>query len=62
MEQSVKSETYALQTTLMARTRACCNSDISVNNEKLQTVHCFKFQGAVISDEGSKLEVLSRMA
>lgn len=38
------------------------NIDISVNNEKLKTVHSFKYLGAVTSDKGSNSEVLSRIA
>ena len=32
------------------------------NKQKLQTVHSFKYLGAIVSDEVSKLEVLSRIA
>ena len=38
------------------------STDIKVNNEKFETVHSFKYLGAIMSDEGSKPEVLKRMA
>ena len=37
-------------------------SDISVNDNKLEVVSTFKYLGATISDEGSKKEVVSRIA
>ena len=33
-----------------------------VNGQKLETVTSFKYLGSVISDEGSKPEILSRIA
>ena len=33
-----------------------------MNEEKLETVTSFKYQGSVIADEGSKPEILSRIA
>ena len=38
------------------------NTDIKVNGQKLETVRSFKYLGLVITDEGSKPEILSRMA
>ena len=38
------------------------NTEIKVNGQKLQTVASFKYLGSVISDEGFKPEILSRMA
>ena len=38
------------------------NTDIKVNRQKLETVTSFKYLGSVISDEGSKPEILSRIA
>ena len=35
--------------------------EIKVKGQKLGTVTCFKYLGAVVSDDGSKPEVLSRM-
>ena len=37
------------------------STDITVDNKKLETVRSFKYLGAVVSDEGSKPEVLSRV-
>ena len=38
------------------------NPEIKVNGQKLETVTSFKFLGLVITDEGSKPEILSRRA
>ena len=38
------------------------NTEIKVNGQKLETVTSFKYPGLVITDEGSKLEILSRIA
>ena len=38
------------------------NTDIKINGQKLETVTSFKYLGSVITDEGSKPEVLSRIA
>lgn len=37
-------------------------TEIKINNEKLEIVDKFKYLGAIISDEGSKPEILSRIA
>lgn len=36
--------------------------DIRVHGEKLETIHSFKYLGAVVTDEGSKPEILARIA
>ena len=51
----------AEETQLMTNTNGIC-TDITIDNKKLETVRSFKYQGALVSDEGSKLEVLSRIA
>ena len=38
------------------------NTEIKVNGQKLETVTNFKYLGSVITDEGSKPEILSRTA
>ena len=38
------------------------NTEIKVNGQKLETVTSFKYLGLVITDEVSKLEILSRRA
>ena len=38
------------------------NTEIKINGQKLETVTSFKYQGSVISDEGSEPEILSRIA
>ena len=36
------------------------NTEIKLNGQKLETVTSFKHLGSVITDEGSKPEILSR--
>ena len=38
------------------------NKEIKVNRQKLETVTGFKYLYSVVSDEGSKLEIFSRIA
>ena len=38
------------------------NTEIKVNGQKLQTVTSFKYLGSVIIDDGSKPEILFRIA
>ena len=38
------------------------NTEIKINGQKLETVTSFKYLGSVIADEGSKPEILSRIA
>ena len=38
------------------------STQIKVNGQKLETVTSFKYLGSVIADEGSKPEILSRIA
>ena len=38
------------------------NTEIKVNGQKLETVISFKYLDSVITDEGSKPEILSRIA
>ena len=38
------------------------NAEIKINGQKLETVTSFKYLGSVITDEGSKPEILSSIA
>ena len=38
------------------------NTEIKVNGQKLETVTSFKYLGSILTDEGSKPEILSRIA
>ena len=49
-------------TKLMTNNTSGVNTEIKVNGQKLETVTTFKYLGSVISDEGSKPEILSRIA
>ena len=46
----------------MTNSTSGINTQIIVNGQKLETVTCFKYLGSVITDEGSKPEILSRIA
>ena len=47
---------------LMTNSTSGMNTEIKVNGHKLETVTSFKYLDSVITDEGSKLEILSRIA
>ena len=55
-------EISAEKTKLMTNNTSGINSEIKVNGQKLQTVISFKYLSSVITDEGSKPEILSRIA
>ena len=55
-------EISAEKTKLMTNNTSCINTDIKVNGQRLETVTSFKYLGSVITDEGSKPEILSRIA
>ena len=55
-------EISAEKTKLMTNNTSGINTEIKVNGQKLETVTSFKYLGAVITDEGSKPEILSRIA
>ena len=49
-------------TQLMTNNTNGISTDIAIDNKKLETVRTFKYLGSMVSDEGSKPEVLSRIA
>ena len=55
-------EISAEKTKLMTNTTSGINKEIKVNGQKLETVTSFKYLGSFINDEGSKPEILSRIA
>ena len=55
-------EISAEKTKLMTNNTSGINTEIQVNGQKPETVTSFKYLGSVITDEGSKLEILSRIA
>ena len=57
-------EISAEKTKLMTNNTSGINTEIKVNGQKLETVTSFKYLylGSVETDEGSKLEILSRIA
>ena len=52
----------AEKTKLMTNNTSGINTEIKVNGQKLETVTSFKYLGSVISDQGLKREILSRIA
>ena len=50
------------KTKLATNSTSGINTGIKVNGQKLETVTSFKYLGSVIIDEGSKPEILSRIA
>ena len=52
----------AEKTKLMTNNANDISIDIKINSEKLDEVDSFKYVGAVVTDQGSKVEVLSRIA
>ena len=57
-----KMEISAEKTKLMTNSANGIQREINVNGQKLGTVTSFKYLGAVVSDDGSKPEILSRIA
>uniref|UniRef100_UPI003AF6AD13 hypothetical protein n=1 Tax=Thiolapillus sp. TaxID=2017437 RepID=UPI003AF6AD13 len=55
-------EISAKKTKLMTNNTSGINTEVKVNGQKLETVTSFKYLGSVITDEGSKPEILSRIA
>ena len=55
-------EISAEKTKLMTNNTSGINTEIKVNGQQLETVTSFKYLGSVVTDEGSKPEVLSRIA
>ena len=52
----------AKKTKLMTNNTSGINKEIKVNGQRLETVTSFKYLGSVITDEGSKPELLCRIA
>ena len=50
------------KTKLMTNNTSGINTEIKVNGQKLETVTSFKYLGSVITVEGSRPEILSRIA
>ena len=52
----------AEKTQLMTNNTKDISTDITIDNKKLETICSLKYLGAIVSDEGSKREILSRIA
>ena len=52
----------AQKTQLMTNSTNGTSTDITIDNKKLKTIRSFKYLRAIVLDEGSKSEVLSRTA
>ena len=55
-------EISAEKTKLMTNNTSGINTEIKISGQKLETVTSFKYLGSVITDEGSKPGILSRIA
>ena len=55
-------EISAEKTKLMTNNTSSINTEIKVTVQKLETVTSFEYLGLIITDEGSKPEILSRIA
>ena len=55
-------EISAEKTKLMTNNTSGINTEIKVSGQKLETVTSFKCLGSVITDEGSKTEIRSRIS
>ena len=55
-------EISAEKAKLMTNYTSGINTEIKVNGQKLETVTSFKYLGLVVTDEGYKPEILSRIA
>ena len=55
-------EISAEKTKLMTNNTSGINTETEVTGQKLKTVTSFKYLGSVMTDEGSKPEILSRTA
>ena len=49
------------KTKLMTNNTSGIKKEIKVNRQKIETFTSFKYLGSIVSDEGSKLELLSRI-
>ena len=54
-------EISAEKTKLMTNNTSGINTEIKVNAQRLETVTCFEYFGLVITDGGSKPEILPRI-
>ena len=55
-------EISAKESKMMTNITSGINKEMKVNGQKLETVTSFKYLDSVITDEGSKPEILSRIA
>ena len=55
-------EISAEKTKRMTNNTGGINTEIKINGQKLETVTSFKYLGSITTDEGSKPEILSRIA
>ena len=46
----------------MRRNTEDLGDDIEINGQRIETVTAFKYLGSIVTDEGSKPEVLARIA
>ena len=55
-------EISAEKTKLMTNNTKCFSTEVKVNGQRFETVTSFRYLGSIITDEGSKPEILARIA
>ena len=55
-------EINAEKTKLMTNNTQGISTEVKVNGQRLETVKSFRYLGSIITDEGSKMEILARIA
>ena len=55
-------EISAEKTNLMTNNTKGISTEVKVNGQRLETVKSFRYLGSIITDEGSKPEILARIA
>ena len=55
-------EISAEKTELMTNNTKGSSLDVKIGGQKLKTVQSFKYLGSVVTNEGSKQEIMSRIA
>ena len=61
LDKAYRMEISAEKSKLMTNNTSGVKTGAKVNEQKLETVTSFKYLGSVITDEGSKPEILSRI-
>ena len=58
----IRQEISAEKTKLMTNNTQGISTEVKVNGQRLETIKSFRYLGSIITDEGSKPEILARIA